>query len=59
MAGAAKVADGNNNAWDDEYLHFNDTDAHGEIPDEFWIMAEIVLGRPIKGKKPSYFSCSC
>ena len=60
MAAAAQVADnGANNDWDKTYLHFNGSDAHGEIPDEFWLMAEIVLGRPIKGKKPSFFSCSC
>lgn len=45
---------------EDEYLHFNGTDAHGEIPDEFWRHAEVVIGKPIiKGEKPTYFSCSC
>lgn len=59
LAEASKVADGNNPAWDDGYLHFNDYDAHGDIPPEFWDHVEVVLGRPIKGRKPSYFSCSC
>lgn len=59
MVAAAKVADDVNDAFDDNYLHFNGSDAHGEIPSEFWVMAEIVLGRPIKGQRPAYFSCSC
>jgi len=32
--------------------------ASGEIPDEFWTHAEIVLGRKLEDR-PSYFSCSC
>lgn len=44
--------------WNNEYLHFNDRDAHGEIPDIFWHHVEIVLGRKI-GNKPTSFSCSC
>lgn len=56
MEKATKVADG---VWNREYLHFNDTDAHGDIPSEFWDKVEIVLGRKIKGNKPAYFSCSC
>lgn len=56
MAKAADVADGSG---DGDYMCFYGSDARGEIPDEFWIMAEIVLGREIKGCKPSYFSCSC
>lgn len=46
------------NASDDEYLHFNDSDAHGEIPDEFWVHVENVTGRTLD-TKPKYFSCSC
>lgn len=47
------------NAWvDSDYMHFNGSDAHGEIPDEFWRHAEIVIGRPVR-VKPKYFSCSC
>lgn len=59
MGAAARVADGGAPSdFDDDYLHFDDRDAHGEIPAEFWQKAEIVLGRPI-GKRPTYFSCSC
>lgn len=59
IAAAAKVADDRNNAFDPDYLHFNDRDAHGEIPAEFWDHVAVVLGRPIKGQRPTYFSCSC
>jgi hypothetical protein len=41
----------------DEYLHFEGSDAHGEIPNEFWNHVEVVMGRPVKRAK--YFSCSC
>lgn len=34
------------------------TDASGEIPEEFWGHAEIVLGRKLE-HRPDYFSCSC
>jgi hypothetical protein len=43
---------------EDDYLHFNGTDAHGEIPAEFWAHAANVVGKPFK-VKPEYFSCSC
>lgn len=59
MAKAAEIADGRNDAWDDDYMHWDGSDAHGEIPPEFWDHAEIVLGRKIMGKRTSYFSCSC
>src|SRR4051812_22292017 len=42
----------------DEYLHFDDRSAHGEIPPEFWVHVEVVLGRKLKNH-PTYFSCSC
>lgn len=45
-------------SWDDDYLHFVDSDAHGEIPPEFWTHVEIVTGQAILNR-PSYFSCSC
>lgn len=45
-------------SWDDDYLHFDGSDAHGEIPDEFWHHLEIVSGRRIT-HRPRYFSCSC
>lgn len=50
----------NNDSWSDEYLHFDGSDAHGEIPPEFWDHVEIVTGRKIPGdKRASFFSCSC
>jgi hypothetical protein len=43
---------------DAEYLHFNGTDAHGDIPDEFWLHVENVTG--LKNlPRAKYFSCSC
>ena len=44
---------------DEEYMHFNGIDAHGDIPQEFWDHVEVVLDRPYSGLKPTYFSCSC
>jgi len=43
---------------DEEYLHFSGLDAHGEIPPEFWVHAENLLGRKLQ-HHPTYFSCSC
>jgi hypothetical protein len=43
---------------EDEYLHVNGWDAHGEIPSEFWDHIEVVTGRKMT-KRPTYFSCSC
>lgn len=48
---------GGYSAWDDDYLHFDGEDAHGDIPDEFWRHAEIVIGRPLRRAK--HFFCSC
>lgn len=46
--------------WDDEYLHFNDVDAHGEIPPEFWDHVEVVTGVTIPAdRRAKYFSCYC
>ena len=60
MGRVALIADGQSGSnFDDDYMHFDNIDAHGKIPDEFWDHAEIVLGRPILGRKPAYFSCSC
>lgn len=56
---AAQIADGHNDAFDDEYMQFTGVDAHGEIPDEFWDHVEIVLGRPVQGERARYFTCSC
>jgi len=43
---------------DDDYLHFNGLDAHGDIPPEFWDHVENVTGLlcPVR---PHSFSCSC
>lgn len=50
----------NGDSWDSQYLHFNGSDAHGEIPPEFWRHVEIVTGRTIPhSARASYFSCSC
>lgn len=43
---------------DGEYLHFGGSDAHGDIPDEFWHHIEVVTGKKIT-KRAKYFSCSC
>ncbi len=43
---------------DDEYLHFDEIDAHGDIPPEFWDHVEIVIGRKVK-VRAEFFSCSC
>lgn len=50
---------GQTSSWDDDYMHFNDVDAHGEIPDEFWHHLEIYVGHPVDGPRPKWFSCSC
>jgi hypothetical protein len=46
------------NNHEDDYLLVSGSDAHGEIPGEFWRHVEIVTGRKIE-KRPTYFSCSC
>lgn len=39
---------------------FNNYDITGEIPSEFWINMEIILGRKINlDYAPDYFSCAC
>lgn len=43
---------------DGDYIHIGGSDAHGEIPLEFWIHAEIVTGKKFKNKA-TFFSCSC
>ena len=53
----AAAVDGTN-AWDEDYMHFNDQDAHGEIPAEFWGHVEMVTGKTIT-LRPKYFSCAC
>lgn len=64
-----KIASGQTEEWDEEKyngwsfdgssFHFGGTDAHSEIPPEFWGYIETVVGRAINGSKPTYFSCSC
>jgi len=44
--------------WSDEHFHFNDTDAHAEIPPEFWDHMAIVTGQTFN-EPPTSFSCSC
>lgn len=52
-----QILEGNPDTWDEDYLHFRGSDAHGDIPDEFWDHVEIVTGR--KFYRAKYFSCSC
>ena len=41
-------------------LHFDGTDAHGDIPAEFWDHVEVYLGHPIPpDERAEGFSCSC
>jgi hypothetical protein len=44
---------------DDEGLLVLGSDAHATIPPEFWDHVENVIGRPIRGKRATYFTCSC
>lgn len=56
---AAAVGDGAEQR-DHDYMHFNGSDVHGEIPPEFWDHIEVVTGRTIpRNKRASWFSCSC
>jgi len=43
---------------DGEYMHFKGSDAHGEIPPEFWTHYEVVTGKKPR-HTPEWFSCSC
>jgi hypothetical protein len=43
---------------DDERIYFRGTDAHAEIPDEFWDHVENVTGKKCN-IRPTYFTCSC
>lgn len=54
----AAALNGGDSSWSDEYLHFDGSDAHGDIPPEFWDHVEIVTGEKIT-HRPAYFSCSC
>ncbi len=45
---------------EDDYIFINGSDAHGEIPDEFWDHVEIVTGqRWERERRPTFFTCSC
>jgi hypothetical protein len=43
---------------DNEYFFVRGSDAHGDIPPEFWTHMEIVTGTKIL-TKPRHFTCSC
>ncbi len=43
---------------DEDHIYFVGIEAHAEIPDEFWVHVENVLGQPPRAK-PKYFSCGC
>jgi hypothetical protein len=43
---------------DGDYIYVSGMDAHGDIPDDFWVHAEIIAGRKFTNR-PSRFSCSC
>lgn len=47
-----------NDAWDDDCLHFDGRNAHGQIPPEFWDHVAVVTGRT-NLRRAKYFSCSC
>lgn len=55
VVGAVKDSKG---YFDDEDFFFQDQDAHGEIPPEFWGHMENVVGFKMNAK-PAHFSCSC
>ncbi|WCM21414.1 hypothetical protein NDK50_08180 [Paraburkholderia bryophila] len=45
---------------DGDYIQINGSDAHGEIPPEFWTHVEIVSGQKIpQDERPTFFSCGC
>ena len=41
-----------------DYISVNGSDAHGNIPPEFWEHVEAVTGKK-QVDRPTYFSCSC
>ena len=51
-------AEDGDSRYDEDYVLFMGTDAHGLIPPEFWDHAEVVLVRKLS-KRPEWFSCSC
>lgn len=57
---AAAMQHPSGRSWDDDYLHFDGLDAHGEIDPEFWTHVEVVTGvRVPPEKRATHFSCSC
>lgn len=57
--GSGGDADGYGSIRDEgDYLISYGSDAHCEIPAEFWVHLENVTGRKFKSR-PTYFSCSC
>jgi len=45
---------------DGDYINVYGSDAHGEIPPEFWTHVEIVTGKSIpKNQRAEHFNCSC
>lgn len=55
------VALDNKDSWDEQnFLHFIDRNAHGDIPPQFWDHLEVVTGVKIPPHRRSkHFSCSC
>lgn len=41
-----------------DYIYVGGSDAHGDIPDEFWDHVEVVTGKKAK-LRPTGFTCSC
>lgn len=58
MEFATARADGDGDEPEPDSLYIN-AEATGEIPPEFWTHVEVVLGRPIKGRRAEYFRCGC
>ena len=48
----------NGNLWNEDCIHFDGVDAHGDIPSEFWDHLEVLTGQKFR-KRATYFSCSC
>lgn len=44
---------------DDDYVVFYGSDAHGDIPDEFWHHLGIYTGETIVSNPAKHFTCSC
>lgn len=44
--------------YDDEYILVRGSDAHADIPPEFWDHLQIVTGRNF-AHRADFFSCSC